>query len=254
VAVYAFDGRSTIQLIADFSATKNSVTTAIDGITCDGTKLCADPSTNLYGAVVQALDQLDSTIKNAKSSLTLGSLVIFTDGTDQASRITREAARSRIDFSPNDMVQTIGLGNEIDQSVLGADGVGRDGFQFAADDSSLVEAFQKAATKILNLANSYYEARYCSPRRAGQHELTVNAVNGGAAGRLTAPYSADNFGATCVKSLVVPDAGACNAIPDGGLGGIDSSALDGAIDIGNRAYDAGVALDSAQDAPLGDTR
>ena len=59
--------------------------------------------------------------------------------------------------SPNDLIQTIGLGNEINRKVLGKlpDGIGRDGAVFADDTSQLVAAFKTTANKIVDVANSY---------------------------------------------------------------------------------------------------
>ena len=67
-------------------------------------------------------------------------------------------------------------------------------------------------------------------------------------GSLPVPYSADSFGGTCTKTLVVPDAGVCNAVFDASA----ASGIDGGANIdGLSSYDGGAHLDSARDSPIG---
>ena len=76
-----------------------------------------DPSTNLNGAVVKALDELDNALGKATQPLKFGTLVVFTDGTDRANRVPGADMQQHIREKPFD-VFAIGLGAEIKPDQL----------------------------------------------------------------------------------------------------------------------------------------
>ena len=76
-----------------------------------------DPSTNLNGAVVKALDELDNSLGKATQPLKFGTLVVFTDGTDRANRVSADDMRQHVSEKPFD-VFAIGLGAEIKEQQL----------------------------------------------------------------------------------------------------------------------------------------
>jgi hypothetical protein len=190
LAILTFDGRERPQVLVDFTAeaatalrglesleTKECTTNAQcagfpDRRACAGWR-CVDDSTNLNGAVVQALDQLEASLA-AESQVAWkeGALVVFTDGTDQASRVStfdmlERASRSTV------RQFTVGLGSEIDDQVLEA--LGRDGAWPVAKANGLSEAFDQVASRVTARANRFYLLEYCSPRRSGQHTVKVVA-------------------------------------------------------------------------------
>lgn len=192
-----FDGRQNIIELTEYTSSKQTLNAALDALTSD---VSQDSSTNLYGAVVEGVDDLDIVVEasNVDGVVSAGSLVIFTDGNDQAARITQQTAQEAVDTASNNLsIFTIGLQGEVDLNVLAQ--LGRDGTSFADDISGLVAAFDEIATRISNQANSIYVFRYCSPKRSGEdNQLTLRATREGESGELTTEFSAVGFTGGCV--------------------------------------------------------
>jgi hypothetical protein len=87
VAVYAFDGSPTLTPVVPFTESAGGAAAGINALTSYRPR---DPSTNLHGAVVAGLQQLDRSLASATQPLKFGTLVVFTDGTDRAARVTRD--------------------------------------------------------------------------------------------------------------------------------------------------------------------
>ena len=47
------------------------------------------------------------------------------------------------------------------------------------------------------MSKRYYLLSYCSPARAGEHNVEIEAVKGGHSGRLGYDFKADGFGPNC---------------------------------------------------------
>jgi hypothetical protein len=71
-------------------------------------------------------------------------------------------------------VFAIGLGAEIDEEEL--DGIGRDGTAMAADKGAVVDAFDGVAERVEKKTRSYYLLSYCSPARAQEHVVRIEAT------------------------------------------------------------------------------
>ena len=192
VAVYAFDGSPQIHPISGFSGSSGA-TAGVDRL--DGFK-ARDPSTNLNGAIVEALRVLERQMQSASAStpLTFGTLVVFTDGTDRAGRVTREKLYEAIGKTNVD-VMVIGVGAEIDNSELR--GIGRDGAILNKDRTQIGAAFQQMAARVEAFSKRYYLLGYCSPARAGMHVVRVETTAGGASGSVEYEFDARGFGPNC---------------------------------------------------------
>jgi hypothetical protein len=153
----------------------------------------------LYGAVVSTLDTLEARLAKTDVPWRDAALVLFTDGTDQASRVDASVALARAKHSPVHLF-SVGLGKEIDSSTLLA--FGRDG-SFTLDRADQLEgAFDAVAARVASLANRFYLLEYCSPRRGGQHTLrliaTVAPLGGTpVVGALTRDFDATGFTSGC---------------------------------------------------------
>ncbi|MBN2108059.1 MAG: VWA domain-containing protein, partial [Deltaproteobacteria bacterium] len=148
VAIYYFDGQAQIHKLAEFSNDIASLKATIQSLTAEGIKAAAgwDPSTNLNGAVQQGLAALDAArTATGTDKLFIGTLVTFTDGTDQAHLVSDEAAVASVTAATHYSF-TIGLGGEIDESHL--KNLGRSGFAFAGDAEELNAAFNEIADTI----------------------------------------------------------------------------------------------------------
>ena len=190
VAVYTFDGRAHLQLLADFTADVNALKAVIDSLS--GYQV-VDESTNLNGAVVRGLDVLDDERDSVDpDALFTGALIVFTDGTDQAARTSDSHAVSAASDSSHS-VYTIGLGGEVDRDHL--ESIGKDGTYIADDVNALEAVFASAASDIEAMAQSYYILAYCSPKRAGDHTLELSLRD--ATGSVTYGFDAHWFAGGC---------------------------------------------------------
>ena len=198
VGVYAFDGSADLHPIAPFTSSAGGATAGVKRLQ---TFKAQDPSTNLNGAIIKGLEELDAALKKADNPMRFGTLVVFTDGTDRASRVPASDMRKAIQDSPYD-VFAIGLGAEISEDQL--DDVGKNGKAMATDRASVVEAFNTIAKKIEDLTRSYYLLSYCSPARAGEHEVRIEAVlkegDRERKGSMDTRFDAAGFGTGCDPS------------------------------------------------------
>jgi hypothetical protein len=87
VGVYAFDGEAKLHSVVPFTEAQGSVQGGLEGLRKYKPK---DPSTNLNGAVVEGLRELKKSLDKEKKPLRFGTLVLFTDGTDRAGRVSRD--------------------------------------------------------------------------------------------------------------------------------------------------------------------
>ncbi len=142
VAVYAFDGSADIHPIVPFTDSAGSAKAAVQRL---GSYKPQDPSTNLNGAVVHGIEELERALARSEHPLRFGTLVVFTDGTDRAARVTPEEMRKRVRESHFD-VFAIGLGAEIQESQL--KDVGKDGTTMARDKDAVVKAFDTIGARI----------------------------------------------------------------------------------------------------------
>jgi hypothetical protein len=185
-AVYAFDGRPDIVRLAPFSSSPHVSLASFHS---------KDPSTNLNGAVVQAIKVLDTELAHSPAQLALGTLVIFTDGTEHASRVTHDALMEAL-HDTDVKVLVIGVGSEIDERELTT--IGRDGTALSKDPAAVSKAFSDIAARIDGYSKSFYLLSYCSPARAGDHELTIEPVApDGKKGSLDYHFSAAGFAPDC---------------------------------------------------------
>src|SRR5215472_4939957 len=142
VAIYAFDGAPGLYPIVPFTDQAGSAKAGVQQLS---TFKPRDPSTNLNGAIVKALDELDTALGRATQPLKFGTLVVFTDGTDRANRVAADAMTQHIREKPFD-VFAIGLGAEIKEPQL--KDVGKSGTAMAADKNAIVKAFDDVGTKV----------------------------------------------------------------------------------------------------------
>lgn len=192
VAVYAFDGSANITPIVPFTESAGSAASGINALSNFRPR---DPSTNLHGAVVAGLQQLDRALASANQPLKFGTLVVFTDGTDRASRVTRDQMMETVRGSQHS-VFSIGVGAEVDQGELRE--LGRNGAVLQSDPAAIRTAFEQIALQIESATQRYYLFSYCSPARAGRHRVRVEASTpDGARGWLEHEFDATGFGPNC---------------------------------------------------------
>ena len=194
VAVYAFAGEKEIHPIVGFTSGGGSVKGGIEGLRSYKPR---DPSTNLNGAVIEALGVLSHQMDRATQPLRFGTLVVFTDGTDHAHRVSRQDLMKALDDAvPQISVFVIGVGAEMDPGELNA--IGRSGAVLSKNPAEVKAAFDKIADKVEAFTKSFYLLSYCSPARAGEHQVTVEAdVKGRGKGGLDYRFNSNGFQPNC---------------------------------------------------------
>jgi hypothetical protein len=195
VAIYLFDGRESIRQLVGFTKDSRALQSAIDALS--KATITGDPgydiSTNLNGAVQQGITVLNEHQSQiAEGALFTGTLVTFTDGTDQAARVSNSAAVESVTAAPHYSFG-IGLGGEIDENHLR--NLGKDGFAWAENTEELDGAFAKIAATIRSQSGKHYILGYCTPKRSAEHTVTLTAKDH--AGALSFAFSADGFQGGC---------------------------------------------------------
>ncbi|MBK7862907.1 MAG: VWA domain-containing protein [Archangiaceae bacterium] len=186
-AVYAFDGRNDIFQLRNFAPGAANV-----NLSSFSTQ---DPSTNLNGAAIKAMELLDKHLEKSPVPLRFGTLVVFTDGTDHAARATHEQLMGWVRAVPFDLF-VIGVGAEISEPELHE--LGRSGTALSRDPSTVGQQFDAIATRIEGYSKRFYLLSYCSPARAGDHLLKVQPfLSDGRTGEVTYPFNANGFGPNC---------------------------------------------------------
>ncbi len=193
VGIYAFDGEEKLHPVVPFTEAQGSVQGGLEGLRKYKAK---DPSTNLHGAVVEALRELKSSLDKEKKPLKFGTLVVFTDGTDRAARVSHEDMRKEVNDEKyeNYEMLAIGVGAEIEKAHL--EDIGKDGTELASDQAKVKEAFNKMAAKIEAHTKRFYLLSYCTPSRKGEHQVRIEASTKDpqASGSLEYKFVADGFG------------------------------------------------------------
>ncbi|MEM7485084.1 MAG: VWA domain-containing protein [Bacteroidota bacterium] len=197
MAIYWFDGEDELHLLNPLTSSATELTAAIDGITTD---ISNDPSTDLYGAVIKSTQIAEDEIKanNEASVIGAASIVLFTDGTDQASRFSEEAAlRAVNDANQNISFFTIGLGSEIDTGIL--TNIGKTASVFAGNKEELEATFTQISQRVSEQANSFYLFEYCTPKRdgSGDNNLVIQLTNAALQGAVQTKFSANGFTGGC---------------------------------------------------------
>lgn len=198
VGVYAFDGSEKLHLVAPFTEAQGSGKGGLEGLRKFKPK---DPSVNLHGAVVEGLRELTRALDKDKKPLKFGTLVVFTDGTDRAARVTREEMKKEIEKQDYEHYElyAIGVGAEMEKAHL--DDIGRNGTELSSDRAKVNDAFDKVAARLKAHMERFYLLSYCTPSRKGEHQVRIEAHGkagekgeGGGQGSLDFKFAADEFG------------------------------------------------------------
>jgi hypothetical protein len=188
VAVYTFDGSPHLTPIVGFGGNVRA------GVGTLASRRPRDPSTNLNGGVIEGVRVLSQQMEHAPVPLRFGTLVVFTDGTDRAHRASPEDVERAIDGAGFE-TYVIGVGQEVDGGQLRR--IGRSGTFASQNRADVQKGFDEIAARIEAASRRYYLLSYCSPSRAGAHDVEVEAVARGSSGRLRYRFDANGFGPSC---------------------------------------------------------
>lgn len=195
MAIYWFDGEDELHLLNPLSSSATELTASVEGITTD---ISNDPSTDLYGAVIKSTEIAEDLLTENSDVIGAASVVLFTDGTDQASRYSEsDALRAVNDADRNISFFTIGLGAEIDTEVLTE--IGKTASVFASNSQELENTFNDISQRVAEQANSFYLFEYCTPKRdgSGESNLVIQLTHNSLQGAVQTKFSANGFTGGC---------------------------------------------------------
>eukprot|EP01062_Namystynia_karyoxenos_P061470 TRINITY_DN5376_c0_g3_i1.p1 TRINITY_DN5376_c0_g3~~TRINITY_DN5376_c0_g3_i1.p1 ORF type:complete len:2324 (+),score=638.26 TRINITY_DN5376_c0_g3_i1:60-6974(+) len=202
VAIHTFDGRRETQMLVNFTSDLTKVRLAVQNFQCDGTIYCADPASNLFGAIVYAnntvfrnftwaLEHWRRTGLDPEGLATVSGvrrqpyLVVFTDGADTACYATEELAVRAAGFGRG--VISVGLQGEVprlwrtyDAADFDARGVNVELLSristngvFVASSTDLHAAFAGVGQAIATASATQYRLDYCTPKRTGVRRVRL---------------------------------------------------------------------------------
>ena len=197
MAIYWFDGEDELHLLQELTSSVSALEAAVESI---DSNISNDPSTDLYGAVIKATDLAENLIAENLNNEIIGaaSVVIFTDGTDQASRYSEDQALTMVnDANRNISFFSIGLGAEIDPDIL--EQIGKTFSAFAGNETELEDVFNDISRKVAEQANSFYLFEYCTPKRdgSGDNNLAIQLIDGDREGAVQTSFDASGFSGGC---------------------------------------------------------
>ena len=79
----------------------------------------------------------------------------------------------------------IGAGQEVDGKQLSR--IGRSGTFASQNRADVQRGFDEISARIEAASKKFYLLSYCSPSRAGEHEVEIEANGAGTSGRLALP-------------------------------------------------------------------
>jgi len=197
MAIYWFDGEDVLHLLNPLTNSTEELISSVNGITPD---ISNDPSTDLYGAVIKSTELAEDLLSEGQSEdlISAASVVLFTDGTDQASRYSETAALDQVNKAdPNISFFSIGLGAEIDTDVLSD--IGKTFSVFAGNKEELETTFNEISLRVSERANSFYLFEYCSPKRdgSGENNLAIQVQDNNLQGAVQTKFDATGFTSGC---------------------------------------------------------
>lgn len=185
-------------------------------------------STNLFGSLVWASTSLSELATELRTrhrggAWSAGHIVLFTDGRDTASLATEDEALAALSASSVELhvsaLSSLDLDDEGRASLCRLAARGRPWpcdarVHFAEDATSLRGDFARIAARITAQKTHAHTLGYCSPKRTGQHTLTLGATSD-TSHEASYALDATDFKAGCDRGDFV---GACT--PDHECGGL----------------------------------
>lgn len=195
VAVYAFDGAKKLHAVVPFTAAEGRLQGGLNALRRYKPR---DLSTNLHGAVVQGLRRLDKGLSRDKRPLKFGTLVVFSDGSDRAARVSRREMLNALSEPRHRDYEifAIGIGEEAELEQARLQDIGRNGTELAFERGKIKIVFDRIATQIESHSKRFYLLSYCTPARKGPHtvRIVLNKPERQLRGELSYSFSADGFG------------------------------------------------------------
>jgi len=170
IAIYSFD--DTVSLLRDFTGNVGNLMETIDSIQ----PAIAITPTDFNGAVITGTSRIENMFD--VEQISQGNVIIITDGTDTAARNTFSDA---LDSVSGKSVYTLGVGDEISESVLQQ--IGTSGTFALRNFDQLNSVLSSINQQVVDSANSFYFLHYASPKRGAVgaessiHNIRLSVAN-----------------------------------------------------------------------------
>jgi hypothetical protein len=193
VSVAIFDGDPEIRTLVAFSTDLQELTDGINDITDADRR---DPSTNLNGAIILGLSELDQTLGDDTDDELRGvaNLVVVTDGTDSAQREDDATAQAAVNDS-NHEVFVLGVVDE--EAATELELLAKDGLFRTSGYDDIVSSFRDLTDTLIAEVGKYYRLSYCSPLRSPSTWLEMQVNHGDGAHSVSFNYETSGFGPGC---------------------------------------------------------
>lgn len=178
----------TTRTIIGFTDDVDALLAAIDTIGI------AEPTTSLYGAYISSAESLIN--RYSYSNLQHSTLVVLTDGKDQAGYSTLDAALAA---KKENTVFVIHIATDEADRTVSEQLASKNRVYDIEDFTEVASALDGLNTFLDEYSNSFYHLVYASPKRFGTHEVAVSVENA----TLTATFDADGFGSV-EPELIIP--------------------------------------------------
>ena len=179
VAVYTFDGSPHITPVVGFGGNVRA------GINALATRRPRDPSTNLNGAVIEAFGVLLRTRWSTPRCRCASGRWWSSPTAPTAPTAPAPEDVDRALDGAGFETYVIGVGQEVDRGQLSK--IGRSGTFASQNRADVQKGFDEIGARIEASSKRYYLLSYCSPSRAGEHQVEIEAVAHGTSGRLVLP-------------------------------------------------------------------
>jgi hypothetical protein len=189
VAVSVFDGREAITPMFGFGAEDTKA--ALESIR---KYRPTERNSNLNGAVIQGLADLEKHMASATAAHKFGNLVVFTDRSDLAKKVPAAELETALDKTPAD-VYVIATGEKIKRDELAH--IARTDAFYSSKPSELTQGFTELGKHLEMTTAGHYLLSYCSPKRKGEHNVEIQVVTETEQGKLSHRFSADGFKKGC---------------------------------------------------------
>jgi hypothetical protein len=169
--VFAFDGAANIAQLVPIGAEPPPAETIRDAVLKFRVR---DASTNVHGALVEAMTGLRATVKEGLPPVQAGALVLVSRGPDRAGRVSPKELDAALADDTESLVRyAVGVG-KVDAELL-AEVATADPVRLEAV-KDLPEAIERIAQQIADYARSYYAVSYCTPAREGSRKVRIDIV------------------------------------------------------------------------------
>lgn len=214
VSVYGFDGGEKLYPFGKFQKEEAKPGQSLPEFPGLIAQKQADSSSNLNGAVLTAISQLDFELNSAPQPIKLGRLAVIAHGPDLAGRTSKERLDERLDQIGH---HVFALTVEKEPNTGFGEDLGRHGHVMASSVDNMESELAELATLIEEDFGQYYVLSYCSPARSGQRLLLVEVSTpqgdgSESTGNTEVQFSSDGFASGCDASAIPRFEGA-KAVP-----------------------------------------